>query len=303
MAACFDIGGSFIKFGVSDPSGYVKESGRLVNPVQSFDEFVAALQKALAAMGNNLKQLSISLAGIFDPRSGLAIVANVPCLNGRRVQADLADALDADIRITNDADCFALAEVHSGVAKGKSSVFGIILGTGVGGGVVINGQLLQGFGGISGEWGHGPITDPTAGGMIEALPRAECGCGRVDCLDSSGSSRGMERIHLARTGAAMTSNSITSGWKSGDAACSETIAIFVECIARPLGVVINTLGCDLVPVGGGLASEPALIARIDARVRQHVLAAHPDPLVVPGLYVNDGGLKGAAIVALQSSFQ
>ena len=299
MAACFDIGGSFIKFGASDANGSVSEAGRLPTPVHSFPEFVAALKSASAKMQSD-SPVSISLAGIFDAASGIATIVNVPCLNGRRVAHELAVALGVPVHVTNDADCFALAEAHSGTGKDKRNVFGIILGSGVGGGVVIDGKLLQGFGGISGEWGHGPIADPTAGGLCEEMPRQICGCGRTDCLDPNGSARGLENIHAKRTGQILDSKAITARWKSGDPDCEHTIAIFVEQIARPLSVIVNTLGCDIVPVSGGLASEPLLISRIDAKVRQYVLAQYPGPLVVPGLHGAEGGLKGAAIVARQA---
>lgn len=266
MAACFDIGGSFIKFGASKASGEVSESGRLPNPIDSFDHFVAALRRAIASMGDDSGFVSISLAGIFDPVSGLATIANVPCLNGRRVAADLSDALGVAVRVTNDADCFALAEVHSGAAQGKANVFGVIIGTGIGGGVVIDGRLLRGFGGISGEWGHGPITDPAAGGISDPMPRQVCGCGQTDCLDPVGSARGLERIHLAVSGHRLDSVNITAGWNSGDEACEKTVGIYVEQIARPLSVIVNTLGPELVPAGGGLASETRLLSMIDGRV-------------------------------------
>jgi N-acetylglucosamine kinase len=299
MAACFDIGGSYIKFGSSDADGAVSEAGRLPTPVHSFAEFILALKSAIAPEQSG-GPISISLAGIFDRANGMATIANVPCLNGRRVGQDLTAALGAPVHVTNDADCFALAEAHSGAGKGKSNVFGVILGTGVGGGVVIEGKLLRGFGGISGEWGHGPITDPAAGGLCYEMPRQRCGCGRTDCLDPSGSARGLENVHAAQTGETLDSKTITALWKSGDRTCENTVTIFVEQIARPLSVIVNTLGCDIVPVSGGLASEPGLIARIDAKVRQYVLAHYPDPLVVPGLHGAEGGLKGAAIVAHQA---
>jgi len=299
MAACFDIGGSFIKFGASDTQGAVSEAGRLPTPVHSFADFVAALKSAIERMQSG-GPASISLAGILDPANGVATIVNVPCLNGRRVSHDLTAALGMSVLVTNDADCFALAEAHSGAGRGKRTVFGIILGTGVGGGVVFDGKLLQGFGGISGEWGHGPITDPAAGGLCEEMPRLICGCGRTDCLDPTGSARGLEHIYKARTGRSLDSKAITAGWKSGDQICDHTISLFVEQIARPLSVVVNTLGCDIVPVSGGLASEPALIARIDAKVRQYVLARYPTPLVVPGQHGAEGGLKGAGIIARQA---
>jgi N-acetylglucosamine kinase len=176
-------------------------------------------------------------------------------------------------------------------------VFGVILGSGVGGGLVIDGRLHAGHGGISGEWGHGPIVDPGAGGLTDRLPRVVCGCGHEGCLDPVGSARGLERIHALLSGESLQSEAIVGRWEEGDAAAAETVAVFVENIARALCVITNTIGASIVPVGGGLAGAPGLIAEIDRRVRALVMADYAEPLVVPGRHAKDGGLVGAALAA------
>ncbi len=298
LAACFDIGGTFIKFGASDDFGQITEIGRIANPIHSFELFLAALRAAMQQMPGETT-ISMSLAGTFDPASGLATIANVKCLHGRRVAQEVAQALGCQVTITNDADCFALAEAHSGIAKGKSIVFGIILGSGVGGGIVIDGKLLRGFGGIAGEWGHGPTVDPTAGGISKAFPPQVCECGQVGCLDKIGSARGLEFLHHHLHGQTLQSFDVTENWKRGQHESVQTITVFVEHIARCLSVVVNTLGPDLVPVGGGLAAETALVALLDKKLRSYILAKHDTALVVPGLHASDGGLKGAALVAMR----
>jgi N-acetylglucosamine kinase len=294
---CFDIGGSFIRYGQLQTDGMVPELGRVATPREDFAAFVTALRAAVQQTG--AKAISISIAGAFDTRSGIADVANIPCLTGRRVVDDLTDHLGLPVLLTNDADCFALAEAHLGAGRGADVVFGIIIGSGVGGGVVVNGHLLRAHGGISGEWGHGPVLDATLGGLREAPAALVCGCGLTGCVDATCSARGMEKLHLASHGQALDSVEITRRWKAGDQAASDTIAIYVRCIAQALSMVVNTLGPQIVPVSGGLASEPELIRLIDTELRGLVLAEYEPGLVVPGVFSADGGLVGAGIAARQ----
>lgn len=298
MIACFDIGGSYIKFGVPDAEGLVPELGRVRVPAEDYDALVRALDDAIASIPGPVEVVSISIAGFIDTRSGKAVIANIPSLNGRVLQPDLDERLGRKVVITNDADCFALAETSHGVARGKPNVFAIILGSGLGGGLVIDGRLVHGHGGICGEWGHSPIVDRMAGGLLsEPLPALPCGCGRSGCLDTFGGARGLERVHEATSGQKCDSGAIVAAWREGDVVAEKTIAVYVENVARALNLIVNTIGIDSVPVGGGLASAPDLIARIDARVRELALAAFDEPLVVPGLRANDGGLVGAATAA------
>lgn len=298
MTWCFDIGGSFIKYGVPAESGLVPELGRVKTPGADFDAFAGALKKAIAEMPQSATGIvSLSMAGIADAGEGRAKVANVPCLNGRRLETELAAKLGHPVRITNDADAFALAEARLGAGKGSGVVFAIILGTGVGGGLVIDGQLVHGFGGVSGEWGHGPMIDPGAGGLIEPIERFACGCGQKGCLDTVGGARGLERLHAAIHNQALDSGAILERWQAGEAAAGKTVAVFVEHLARGLSVITNTIGAASIPVGGGLSAAPELIAAIDTRTREMVLARYEQVLVVPGERRADGGLVGAALAA------
>jgi len=304
MIACFDIGGTYIRYGLSNGRGAVPESGRTATPRDDFAAFVAALEDALGAMQAPVgAAVSISLAGFADPHDGAAVVANVPCLNGRRLAAELGHRLGRAVSVTNDADCFALAEALEGIGRGHRNVFAIVLGSGVGGGLVIEGKLVAGHGGVAGEWGHGPIVDPGAGGLVAPMERVKCGCGRMDCLDPVGSARGLERLHAMRTGVSLDSAGIVGAWMEGDAAAAHTVEIHVEHIARVLGLLVNVTGVSIVPVGGGLAGAPQLIAAIDSRVRALALAGHRSPLVVPGTQATTGGLTGAALAARQNGVQ
>jgi len=293
MIDCFDIGGTYIRHGRLKPDDTIAEENRIRTPAGDWPAFVAGLRSCLAKSDGH--PVSISLAGAYDRRTGLAKVANIPTLNGRRAEEDLAEALQRPVRITNDADCFALAEALKGTGRGKANVFAIILGSGVGGGLVVGGRLVTGYGGIAGEWGHGPVIDPTAGGTIEGLPPFPCGCGLTNCVDAAGSARGLKRIHATLFDEALSARDITTGWEEGEQKTGRTVEVYATLLSRALAMAVNLTGADIVPVGGGLSNEAALIAFIDEKTRALTLSDYTGPLVVPGIHAGGGGLVGAGI--------
>lgn len=279
MFVAFDIGGSRIK-AARVRSGVITSLGEVATPAANFDAFVAALQGFLP----DARAVAISIAGVVAPETGRSNVANIPCLNGRQIATELSASLGLPVKVLNDADCFTLAEARRGAGRGYSSVFGIILGTGVGGGLVIGGKLVEGAGGFAGEWGHGPVV---------AHPALQCGCGQVGCLDTVGGARGLERLHLALTGEALTSHEIVSGRP-------ETIARWLEIVSGPLAMVLNVVGASVVPVGGGLGNDHGLVAMLDQAVRARVLRQTDAPIVVPAECGADAGLIGAAEAGMES---
>lgn len=295
--AAFDIGGSKIEFARVGTDGSVSSRAQLPTPHTGFDDFAAAMT-TLVERGGGADRIGVSIAGTVDPATGIALAANVPSITGRRLEAELSERLRAEVRFGNDADCFALAEAIVGAGRGLPIVFAAILGTGVGGGLVIGGKLVRGAHGVTGEWGHGPILADSV--RAHGVPLVACGCGQTGCLDTYGSARGMERIHQGLTGRSATSHEITTAWHAGDADAARTIALLVEWIANPLSMIVNTLGPSIVPVGGGLSSDTALIAEIDRAVRVRVIGRYPDPLVVPGLTRGASGLIGAAMLLRQA---
>lgn len=165
-------------------------------------------------------------------------------------------------------------------------MFGIILGSGVGGGLVLDGRLVTGAGGFAGEWGHGPV--------IQA-PRFACACGQVGCLDTVGGARGVERLHRHLGGGVLGAEAIVAGWQEGVGAEVATVALWLDLVSGPLAMVLNVVGASVVPVGGGLANAPALIAALDKAVRARVLRASTGPLLVVAQVSADAGLVGAAV--------
>ncbi|MES2665480.1 MAG: ROK family protein [Pseudomonadota bacterium] len=284
MILCFDIGGSRIKAALAQ-GGSLVPLGEAPTPTDSFEAFAATLASFQA--GRPVRGIAISVAGVVDPASGRITVVNIPCAHGRSLGPDLAAALGLPVLVLNDADCFALAEARQGAGRGHDCVFGIILGTGVGGGVVINGQVLTGAAGYAGEWGHGPI-------VREADLQLACGCGQMGCLDTIGGARGIERLHLIREGQGTGSVALLAAWRAGDAAAGRTVGLWLDLLAGPLAMVVNVLGASVVPVGGGLSNAPDLVAALDAAVRARILRHAPQGLLVPATCGPDAGLIGAA---------
>lgn len=297
MQYAFDIGGSHIEFGVFDAGGECVFHRKASTPLDDRAAFVEVLIECVREADDTYGRcdhIGISLAGGVDPKTGFVISANIPALKDWSIAAKLSNILDRAVLVENDADCFALAEATSGAAKDARTVFAIILGTGVGGGIVFDGQFVGGNSGIRGEWGHGNDVSGTL--ARHGLSSVTCGCGRTGCLDSWGGARGLERIYTQIHNTALTSHAITTCWRAGDDTASRVIDIYCDLVAHELALMVNVLDPDCIPVGGGLASEANLISEIDARVRRKVLGRYDAPLVVPGVYAHDGGLRGAALL-------
>lgn len=297
MPVCFDIGGTNIRFGWPTAEGEVPIAGQCPTPRDSLEGFLDAMASMVAeAPAAQRDFVAISIAGFANPDTGLLTIANIECLKNVDLATKLEQRVNVPVLVANDADCLALAEAKAGVAKGSNNVFAIVLGTGVGGGIVINGEIVTGFGGISGEWGHGPVVDPTAGGMVEHMGYFQCGCGQKGCLDTVGAARGIENVHRALTGETVDVEALLARWREGDASATTSIEASAEMVARVLSTFINALGPRCVPVGGGLAHAHDLIAHIDARVRTMVLSKYEKPLVVPAQHVKNAGLVGASFL-------
>lgn len=298
MITCFDIGGSAIKCAVATSDGQVGPLERVPTPANDFDAFTAAMRSMIAAGGPS-RGVAISIAGVIDPDSGRIKCANIPCIDGRTLGADLAAALGLPVWIINDADSFALAEAQAGAGRGHANVFGLILGTGVGGGLVYNGRLVGGPGGFAGEWGHGPVAAQFAGSPPQSIPRFSCGCGQAGCIDTVGGARGLERLHQHLHGEQLDSRAIIDAWQAGDDRAGRTIDCFVDLLSGPLAMLVNTVGASILPVGGGLANSAALVARLDGAVRAGILRKTDAPIIVPGQSGAEPGLIGAAWLGLE----
>lgn len=298
---CADIGGSFIKFAVSEKPGQIKLLDKINNPAESWQAFSQALMTLIEKYQSDYdgdSALAISTTGVVDNMTDTVFAGNISAYRNHLIKQELSQLLRRPIYIANDADCFTLAETHLGAGKNRPIVLGVIIGTGIGGGLVIHGQIIEGRGGITAEWGHGPITrtEFCINGRSIHLPRVRCGCGQIGCLDPLGGARGIERLHLHFHQQALTSQQIITLYKQSDVQAEFTIKVWLDIVCEPLALTLNVLSPSIVVVGGGLASEPELIARLDEKVKTMILNPIDSPLIVPGMFHQDGGLIGASLL-------
>jgi len=211
-------------------------------------------------------------------------------LNGRPIREDLEERLGHSIRVTNDANCFALSEASDGAGQGVAVVFAAILGTGVGAGIVVNGLALDGPNAIAGEWGHNPLPWP----RDDERPGPVCFCGRAGCIETWVSGPGMVRDHLHTTGDALTTVEIVSGAAGADAACEATLARYEERLARALAHVVNLLDPDVIVLGGGISNIARLYVNAPELMRPWVFSDRVDTRLVKNVHGDSSGVRGAA---------
>ncbi len=248
-------------------------------------EAIAALDREAANALGERGSFGIGTPGSRSPRDGTMRNSNTVVLNGKPLLHDLEAAVGREVRMANDANCFALSEAVDGAGAGADVVFGVIVGTGVGGGVVVHGRVLEGANGIAGEWGHSPM--PGARG--DEFPGPPCYCGRTGCIESFLSGSGMAREHAVRHGGSQTASEIFA-----DPSCEETCARYEERLARALGAVVNLLDPDVIVLGGGLSKVARLYENVPARLAECVFSDVVRTRLAPPTHGDSGGVRGAA---------
>ncbi|MDD1650950.1 MAG: ROK family protein [Methylococcaceae bacterium] len=288
-----DLGGTKIELIVLDAAG--EEIWRLREPTPQGDyrgtlevmrQLVAQAESELGEPGS----VGIGTPGAVSRATGRLKNANSVCLNGQPLAEDLERLLGRPVRIANDADCFALSEASDGAAAGLAVVFGVILGTGVGGGIVVHGHLLQGPNAIAGEWGHNPLPWPRP----DELPGPACYCGKHGCIETFVSGPGLERDYRQETGAALTAKAILALTKAGDATAEAAFQRYEERLARALGHVMNILDPDAIVLGGGMSNCARLYANVPRIWDRHVFSDRVDTLLLPPRHGDSSGVRGAA---------
>lgn len=299
LILCFDIGGSWIKTATARSVDDIEIGARHPTPAEDFGAFVDVLRAELDNLTVRPVCIAISMTGVVDPDTGIITCANIRCIDQRRLAEDLYLLLGAPVLIANDADCFALAEAGQGAGRGHRVVLGIILGSGVGGGLVVDGRLINAAGGFAGEWGHGPIIASSAGNPAVEIPAFACICGQKGCVNTIGGARGIERLHKLIHSEDLPSTDIIATWEVGEPKAVLTVQVYVDLIASPLALAINITGASILPAGGGLANSAALLAEIDRTVRQRILRRSERPLVVRAKCDIEPGLIGAVLLGLE----
>ena len=301
MRIGIDLGGTKIEAIALDPGGKTLLRRRIATPKDDYQETLSAIFGLVsgieAELGTN-GSIGIGIPGALSKATGRVKNANSTCLIGERLDHDLAKLLNRPVRLANDANCFALSEAVDGAAAGASSVFGVILGTGVGGGIVIDGRLTTGVNAIAGEWGHNPLPWPKP----EELPGPTCYCGKQGCIESFLSGPGLRRDWLQSlpsdgNGAldnASGAESVTAAAAAGDVAALATLDRYEDRLARALAHVINILDPEVVVLGGGLSRIERFYGALAKRLPYYVFSDRVDTSVRPPLHGDASGVRGAA---------
>ncbi len=288
-----DLGGTKIEIAVLGADGVPALRRRVATPAGDYRATVAAIGRLVADAERERGArctVGVAMPGALSLATGLVKNANSTCLIGRPLKADLESLLGREVRLANDANCFALSEAVDGAARGARVVFGVILGTGVGGGIVVGGEVLEGTNAIAGEWGHNPM--PLAGDEPRPLPR--CYCGREGCVETFLSGPGISADHERATGERLQADAIARRAGDGDSACEATLARHEERLARSLAIVVNILDPDVIVLGGGLSNLPRLYGSVPALWGAHVFSDEVRTRLLPPAHGDSGGVRGAA---------
>ncbi|HEY8243562.1 MAG TPA: ROK family protein [Casimicrobiaceae bacterium] len=288
-----DLGGTKIEVLALDAAGHEQYRKRVPTPQGDYDATLEAIATLVHEADDALHErasVGVGTPGSISRATGLLRGANSVCLNGKPIREDLSRRLGRDVRVTNDANCFALSEAVDGAGAGAEVVFGVILGTGVGAGVVVRGAVLDGPNGIAGEWGHNPLPWP----RDDERPGARCFCGRSGCVETFLSGPGLARDHRAANGADIAPEAIIASARAGDAACEATLARYEERLARALAHVINILDPDVVVLGGGLSNLDRLYVSVPPLWAPWVFSDRVDTQLVRHVHGDASGVRGAA---------
>jgi fructokinase len=290
-----DLGGTKTEIAALDPRGRELLRRRVATPA---GDYRATIATAAALVHDAERELGVTgSVGIGTPGSlsratGLLRGSNSLCLNGQAIKRDLEAALAREIRIANDANCFALSEAVDGAAQGAAVVFAAILGTGVGAGIVVHGRVLEGRNAIAGEWGHNPLPWPAA----TERPGPPCYCGLTGCIETWLSGPGLERDCREATGEALAAAALVSRAAGGDADCDAALVRYEERLARALAHVINLLDPDVIVLGGGMSNAGRLYASVPALWGRWVFSDRVDTRLVRNAHGDSSGVRGAAFL-------
>lgn len=288
-----DLGGTKIEAVALDDDGTILARRRVATPqgdyaatLQAIIGLVSAIEGELGVKGS----VGVGIPGAISPATGRVKNANSTCLIGQTLDRDLETLLARPVRVANDANCFAISEAVDGAAAGAAVVFGVIIGTGTGGGVVVNGHLLTGPNAIAGEWGHNPLPWPLA----EELPGPACYCGKQGCIETWLSGPGLERDFAAHSGRTLSAAEIVAEAENGVGGAEEALQRYEDRMARSLASIINILDPDVIVLGGGVSNIARLYQHVPAQWGRYVFSDTVTTRLVAPRYGDSSGVRGAA---------
>jgi len=293
MRIGIDLGGTKIEGVAIGDDGSERLRRRIASPRDDYRATLAAvaglvhdIERELGARGT----VGIGIPGTVSPATGLIKNSNSTWLNGRRLDDDLSRLLDRPLRFENDANCFALSEATDGAGQGAAAVFGVIIGTGTGGGVVVHQRVVTGANAIGGEWGHNPLPAP----RDDERPGPACYCGRSGCIETFLSGPALARDYAAHGGGDATALEIGSRADAGEPIAIATLERYAERLARALGSIINVLDPDVIVLGGGLSNINRLYERVPALWGRFVFSDAVATRLARAVHGDSSGVRGAA---------
>lgn len=294
-----DMGGTKIEAIALTEDGQEIARKRVASPRHAYEKTLAvvhdlACETAKEAGASPEAEIGIGIPGSLSPATGLVRNANSTWLNGRPLARDLEKQFGRPVHIENDANCFALSEAADGAGKGYHSVFGIILGTGVGGGLVLNGRLIGGANRIAGEWGHNSLPWPRA----DETPGPACYCGKRGCIETFLSGPALESEFQRLTGKALKAPEIAAEAQAGNGPATALLELYADRLARALASVINIFDPEIIVFGGGLSNIEAVIAGARERLPQWVFSDCLSTVLTRNHFGDSSGVRGAARLPL-----
>lgn len=293
MRIGIDLGGTKIEGIVLAADGSEVLRERVPTPAGDYPGILDAIRNLVARLEAGAGRqctVGIGMPGSFSRATGRVKNSNSVCLNGQALQLDLEGLLNRPLRFANDADCFTLSEATDGAAAAAALVFGVIIGTGTGGGITVDGKLVTGPNGIAGEWGHNPLPWPRP----DELPGPECYCGLNGCIETWLSGPGLSRDFQQHAGDVVEAVEISRRAQAGDARAQAVLLQHADRMARALASVINLIDPDVIVLGGGVSNIKTLYADVPAGWGRYVFSNRVDTQLLPARHGDSGGVRGAA---------
>ncbi len=294
MRCGIDVGGTKIETAILSDSGEFLSRERTKTP-KNYAALLNSIDKSVQQASENTGfdgPVGICMPGSVSNETGLIQGANTTYLNGQNFQKDLQATLNRSVRLSNDANCFALSEAIEGAGKGASVIFGVIIGTGCGGGIVVNRHIISGVNGIAGEWGHTPLPWP----VENEFENHDCWCGKTGCLETYISGTALVKDYKRMTGLEKDGKQIVLDCKNGDIVAEAVLQALEDRIARGLAMIINIIDPDIIILGGGLSNIERLYENIPRKWAAYVFSNKINTRLLKPKYGDSSGVRGAALL-------